>query len=78
MKKILNVNRHVIDANRKNHNHAPPLSAKTYKSNDYGHTIVIFNSDGQTVAARLIYDPAHPQPCGATVWIETHNEIEVL
>lgn len=29
LKKIINVNRHVVASNRKNDEHAPPLSVKT-------------------------------------------------
>lgn len=72
MKKIIHVNQHVIKSNRKNNTRKPPLTCKTYKTNDYAHEIYI---DGP---CRIVYNPDKPLSCGAHVWIETksHTYIE--
>ncbi len=70
MKKIIHVNQHVIKANRKNNTRKPPLTCKTYKTNDYAHEIYI---DGP---CRIVYNPDKPLSCGAHVWIETESRIE--
>ncbi len=71
MKKIIHVNQHVIKANRKYHKCDPPLTCKTYKSNQYGSEIII---EG---LSRVIYRPNKPLSCGAHVWIETYGLVEV-
>ena len=70
MKKILNINRHVIASNKKNNKDEPVLSIKTHKENIYCHGAIINDTEGNEVA-RIIYSPDKPLPCGATVWIAT-------
>ena len=77
MKKIIHVNQHKIKSNRKNSETEPVLTCKTYKSNDYAHEAVIFDKNGEE-AARVIYRPEKPLSCGAHVWIETSNEVEII
>lgn len=72
MKKFIHVNQHNIKANRKNNTRKPVVTVKTYKSNDYGHEVVI---DGP---CRVIYRPDKPLKCGAHVWIETSSEVIVI
>ena len=67
----------MIKKNNKTGNREPVLTCKTYKSNDYGHEVVIFDENGKE-AARVVYRPDKPLSCGARVWIETKNEIQVL
>ena len=79
MKTVVHVNQHVI---KRNNNRAwedkePPLTAKTYKSNDYGHKVRIMDSQGN-LAGTFIYSPEKPLSCGAKVWFETENEVEVV
>jgi hypothetical protein len=74
MKTVIHVNQHVIKANRKNDERNPPLTVKTYKSNDYASTASILDSTGHEVA-RVVYRPDKPLSCGAHVWIETENEV---
>jgi len=69
-KTIVHVNQHVIKANRKNGVQNPPLTVKTYKTNDYASEV---NVKGP---CRIIYRPDNPLPCGAHVWIETYSEVE--
>jgi hypothetical protein len=63
---IIVMNRHRIASNRKTGEREPPIrvsngrhGAPTY------HSVVEFNGKG-----RLVYDPDHPLPCGATAWLE--------
>ena len=69
MKTIITVNRHIISRNRKTGERAPPirLSRGRHGKPSY-HTVVEFAGRG-----RLIYDPDHPLPCGATAWIEIED-----
>ena len=68
MKRIININRNIIASNKKHGKKDPIVSVKTYKSNDYGFEVELKN-------AKLIYNPDKPIPCGATVWIETLDEV---
>lgn len=77
MKTIIHVNQHVIKANRKNDVSNPVLTVKTYKENSYGHTAVIKDAAGVTVA-RIVYRPEKPLSCGAHVWIETELDVETV
>ena len=72
MKKKIHINQHNIKANRKDGGNRPVITCKTYKSNDYGHEMVI---DGP---CRIVYRPDKPLSCGAHVWIETDSDIIVL
>tara|TARA_R110002050_G_scaffold142852_1_gene268126 strand:- start:596 stop:832 length:237 start_codon:yes stop_codon:yes gene_type:complete len=77
MKTIIHVNQHIIKSNTKNDTNNPVLTCKTYKSNDYGHQAIIKDKDGNEVA-RIIYSKDKPLSCGARVWIETQNEVEII
>lgn len=77
MKRIIHVNQNVIKANRKHGKTAPVLTVKTYKSNDYAHEAIIRDKDGNEIA-RVVYRPDKPLSCGAHVWIETHNDVELI
>jgi hypothetical protein len=77
MKTIIHVNQHEIKKNNKNGTNDPVLTIKTYKSNDYAHEAVIRSDTGEEVA-RIIYSPGKPLSCGAHVWIETKNEVEII
>jgi hypothetical protein len=39
--------------------------------------VEILGKDGEVVA-KIIYRPDNPLSCGAKVWIETDNEINIL
>ena len=77
MKTIIHVNQHNIKKNVKNGTKDPVLTVKTYKSNDYAHQAIIKDNNGEEVA-RIIYSPEDPLSCGARVWIETQNEVEIV
>ena len=76
MKTIIHVNQHVIKSNRKHDLLDPVLTVKTYKSNEYGHGVAILDENGKEVA-RVVYQPDKPLSCGAHVWIETHNKVNI-
>lgn len=76
MKTIIHVNQHKIRSNNKNGANEPVLTCKTYKENNYGHEAVIKDNQGNEVA-KVVYSPEKPLSCGARVWIETLNEVEV-
>lgn len=77
MKTIIHVNQHVIKSNRKTGKADPVLTVKTYKDNRYAHEALILDEDGNTVA-KVVYSPDKPLSCGAHVWIETQNTVEVI
>ena len=72
MKRVIHVNQHVIHSNRKNDEREPPITCKTYKSNDYCSEVVINNH------TKVVYRPDAPLKCGATVWVETTEEVVCL
>lgn len=75
--KRIHVNQHKIRHNKKTGENVPVLTCKTSKSNDYGHTVIVYDKDGNE-AARVIYRYCKPLSCGAHCWIETKNEVEVI
>ena len=77
MKTIIHVNQHNIRKNIKSNAKAPVITVKTYKSNTYANQVIIKDKEGNEVA-RVIYSPDKPLSCGARVWIETTNEVEVI
>lgn len=76
MKTIIHVNQHEIKANTKNKTANPVLTCKTYKTNDYANEVEILDKSGEVVA-KVVYSPHKPLSCGARVWIETYNEINI-
>jgi hypothetical protein len=71
MKHYIHVNQHVIKKNQKTGEREPVLTVKSYKSNQYGHSVII---NGPCI---LRYEPDAPLSCGARVWIETEAPVEV-
>lgn len=64
--RIVVMNRHIIAANRKSGACDAPIRVSKGKHGAPSyHSIVEFNGCG-----RLVYDPDHPLPCGATAWLE--------
>ena len=76
MKTIIHVNQHVIRANNKTGTRDPVLTVKDYTQNRYAHEVDVLDHDGNVVA-RVIYRPNAPLACGARVWIETTNKVQV-
>lgn len=77
MKTRIHINQHKIKSNKKNQTHEPVITVKTYKSNEYGNTVVIYD-DFQNEVARVVYSPGDPLSCGAQCWVETSNKVEIL
>ncbi len=75
MKTIIHVNQHNIKANQKGEN-LPVITCKNYKSNTYGNSVIIYGQDGLE-AAKVVYRPNKPLSCGARVWIETINNVNI-
>ncbi len=71
MKTIVHVNQHVVRNNSKSGDREPVLTVKTYKSNDYAHTVELHGP------SRVVYRPDNPLSCGAKVWIETNDKVEI-
>ena len=69
--KRIHVNQHVIKSNRKHGKNDAVLTIKTTKNNIKANHIMI----GENV--RLCYAPESPLACGATIWIETTEEINI-
>ena len=76
-KKIIHINQHVIRKNTKTGERNPVITCKTYNTNDYADKVIIKDKDGDEVAT-IVYSPDKPLSCGARVWIETKNEIEII
>ncbi len=72
MKKIIHINQHVIRSNRKTGAREPVITVKTYKSNSYAKEVLINGP------CRIVYSPDKPLPCGATVWIETNEDVDLV
>ena len=71
MKTIIHINQHVIKANRSNNERNPVITCKTYKENKYGSEVYIKGP------CKIVYSPDKPLSCGATVWIETQEEVDI-
>lgn len=82
MKTRIHVNQHNIKRNALTKNHGGPsdklpvLTVKTYNSNTLGNNIRILDSAGNLLAS-VIYSPDKPLSCGAKVWIETNQTVEI-
>ena len=76
-KRIIHVNQHNIRANIKNGENLPVVTCKSYNDNQYGHEVILKDSEGNEVG-RFIYSNENPLSCGARVWFETHLDVEVV
>lgn len=76
MKTVIHVNQHIIKANRQQGARVPPLTVKTYKGNRTGSRARLIDAHGVCIA-EVVYSPDKPLSCGATVWIETYETVEV-
>jgi len=77
MKTIIHVNQHIIKSNSKSEDKKPVITCKTYKSNDYAKEVELLDAN-RNVIAKVIYSPDKPLSCGAKVWIETLNDINIV
>lgn len=77
MKTIIHVNQQVIQKNRKEGSTNPVLTVKTYLDNRYASEVEILDKNGEVVG-KFVYSPESPLSCGARVWFETENEVNIL
>ena len=67
----IHVNQHVIRTNFKTGANFPVLTIKKGKTNTYAHRVKILGD------SEVVYSPNKPLSCGAKVWIETTNDVEI-
>ena len=78
VKHIVHVNRLKIASNRKHNRREPVVVVKAGGKNiGVGHEVVIRDKRGE-IAARLVYRPTEPLPCGAQVWLECYFGTETV
>lgn len=68
----IHVNQHIIKANRQNGESNPPLSIIRGGKTTH-HMEIEINGP-----SKIIYSPQKLLSCGASIWIETTSEIEVI
>ena len=67
MRTIIHVDQHIIRRNRKN---GTPL--RTYKGTRKAHEIIVKGE------IKFVHSPHDPLSCGARVWVETNDNVEVV
>ena len=72
MKTIVHVNQHIIKRNSKTGERNPVITVKTYRSNQNANEVLI------TGDCKVIYSPDKPLSCGAKVWIETTEDVNII
>lgn len=76
-KTVIHVNQHIIKRNRTTGEREAPLTVKDYGQNRKAFEAVIRDRTGREVA-RVVYRPDAPLDCGAHVWIETREHVDVV
>lgn len=76
-KTIVHVNQFNIRDNRKHGTNKPVLTTRTYNTHEIGNTAIVKDDDGNEIG-RFVYSPDKPLSCGARVWFETRNQVQVL
>ena len=69
--KYIHINQHIIKRNAKTGERNPVVTVKTYKSNTKCNQVKF--TDGI-----IKYSPDKPLSCGAKVWIETFEPVEII
>lgn len=72
----ITVNRNVVDHNKRHGLQEPVLTVKSQGKTFYGDELEILNASGHP-DVRVLYRPLDPLPCGASVWIETLNNVRI-
>ena len=72
-RKILHVNRNVLQSNAKHGANEPPIRLQEGSQVSYAHEIDMVDENGRVVLS-FIYRPNDPLPCGGKLWIETDLE----
>ena len=60
----IHINRHVLAGNKRNNRNDPPILIRQGNRTKACHQVDI------PASCRLVYEPNHPLPCGAVLWIE--------
>lgn len=71
MKTIIHVDMHIIRSNRKTGNNEPPITVRTYKE-------VKKVREVKVQSGRFVYSPEDPLSCGARLWFETEDPVEIV
>jgi hypothetical protein len=71
----IHVNQYHIKKNNKGAD-LPVITVKSGGQNLYGNTVEILDSHGE-IAATVVYQRDKPLRCGARVWVETKNKVNV-
>lgn len=69
MKRIIHVNKNIIQYNAKHGVNLPVCRVQEGKIISYGRTVEILGP------SKMVYDPENPLRCGAKLWIETDADI---
>lgn len=77
MKKVIHINQHKIKQNRKTGTREPVITCKTYKTNEYGNYIILYD-DHMIEIGRVVYSPNKPLKCGSECWLEYNGPIEII
>jgi hypothetical protein len=70
--KIIHINKNVIRHNDKYNNELPPCRVEEGSVVKYCMEVIINGP------SHMVYNPKHPRPCGAKLWIETYSDIELV
>jgi hypothetical protein len=71
MKKLIHINRNIIQYNAKHGTNLPVCRIQDGSMTRYGMAVDILGP------SRMVYDPENPLKCGAKLWIETDADIEI-
>ena len=72
MKSYIHVNQHKIRSNRKTGSKEPVITVRNYLGNRYAKEVRIMGP------CKIVYRPEKPLSCGAQVWIETEELVEII
>jgi hypothetical protein len=67
----INVNAHVVRANKKHGKDDPPIRISRGRKVTYAREVKV--GEG-----RFVYSPDKPLGCGARLWFETEEEVQVV
>jgi hypothetical protein len=69
---VIHVNKPQINRNRKHQTFNPVITIRQGRKTTYCHAAEIKGS------CRIVYQPEHPLPCGAVVWLEVTPESKLV
>ena len=71
MKTRIHVNQHNIRSNARDGGNRPVLTVKDYRQNRKCNEVAF-------TSGKVVYSPDKPLSCGARVWIETEEPVEII